>query len=309
MRQASPDLTRLGCALSELLPGAVVVSRRANLFSSSFLSEVVTCRLRGGEELRLLCKYGAGPADASGYGHRGGVAYEALVYRDLLQPLGVRAAPFFGAHLDPHTGATWLVLGFEQGRRINKRLGLAACWIGDFQRAAGVRFADEPPAWLKRYDTAYYAQWARRTRHLAAQLGLGAPWLPAVCMGFESVALDLLNLRPTAIHGEFYPHNVILHEDAAVPIDWESAAFGAGEIDLASLTEGWSSEDVEECVRAYAASRWPEGVPSEFETAFDVARLYLDFRWLGEDPAQLADPDSRWYLDDLLVRGERLGLI
>lgn len=308
MGQASPDLTRLGCALGELLPGAVVLSRRANLFSSSFLSEVVTCRLAGGQELCLFCKYGAGAADATGYGHRGGVAYEALVYRDLLRPLGVRAAPFFGAHLDPHTGATWLVLGFQQGRRINKKLGLAARWIGAFQRAAALRFGAKPPAWLKRYDTVYYAQWARRTRHLAAQLGLCPPWLPAVCVGFEAVVSDLLNLRPTAIHGEFYPHNVILHEDAAVPIDWESAAFGAGEIDLASLTEGWSSEDVDECVRSYAAARWPEGRPSEFEAVFDAARLYLDFRWLGESPAQLADPESRWYLDDLLVRGGRLGL-
>jgi Phosphotransferase enzyme family len=309
MGPALPDLTQLGCAIGKLLPGAVVVSRKANVRSSSFLTEVVTCRLPGGEELRLFCKYGTGAADATGYGHRGGVAYEALVYRDLLHPLGVRAAPFFGAHLDPHTGATWLVLGFQQGGRINKKLGLAARWIGEFQRAAALRFGDKPPAWLRRYDTVYYTQWAQRTRRLAAQLGLCVPWLPAVCVGFESVATDLLKMQPTVIHGEFYPCNVILHRDAAVPIDWESAAFGAGEIDLASLTEGWSTEDVDECVRDYAAARWPGGLPREFERAFHAARLYLDFRWLGEEPAQLADPESRWYLDDLILRGERLGLI
>jgi len=309
MGQTSPDLTRLGRAMGELLPGAVILSRQANLFSSSFLSEVVTCRLAGGEEVRLFCKYGSGPDEATGYGHRGGVSYEAQVYRDLLLPLGMRTVPFYGTHFDQCKGTTWLVLGFQQGKRINKRLCLAARWIGEFQRAASARFRDTPPGWLKRYDPVYYTQWARRTREFAEWLGLGLTWMPQMSDGFESVAVDLLGLRPTAIHGELYPHNVILHADAAVPIDWESAAFGAGEIDLASLTEGWSAAELDQCLREYAAARWPEGLPEEFDPAFDAARLYLDFRWLGEEPAQLTDPESRWYLDDMIVRGQRLGLI
>jgi len=309
MGQPPPDLARLSCAIGNLLPGAVVVSRQANIRMSSFLTEVVTCRLPGGEELRLFCKYGAGADEATGYGHRGGVSYEAQVYRDLLQPLGVRTVPFYGTHLDPDSGTTWLVLGFQPGWCIDMRLGLAGRWIGEFQRAATARFCDSPPAWVMCYDPAYYAQWPRRTREFAERLGLRMRWLPAVCEGFESVASDLLSLRPTVIHGELYPHNVILHADAAFPIDWESAAFGAGEIDMASLTEGWPAADVNECLREYAAARWPEGPPVDFDAALDAAQVYLDFRWLGEEPAQLADPESRWYLDDLLVRGERLGLI
>src|SRR5262252_6602162 len=309
MGQPPPDLARLSCAIGNLLPGAVVVSRHANVRSSSFLTELVTCRLPDGEDLRLFCKYGNGADEATGYGHRGGVSYEAQVYRDLLLPLGVRTVPFYGTHLDPDTGTTWLVLGFQPGWCIDMKLGLAARWIGEFQRAATARFGGRPPGWLKRYDRDYYAQWARRTSDFAERLGLGLRWLPAVREGFESVALDLLGLRPTVIHGELYPFNVILHLDAALPIDWESAAFGAGEIDLASLTEGWSAADVDECRREYAAARWPEGPPEGFDAAFDAARLYLDFRWLGEEPAQLLDPESRWFLDDLILRGERLGLI
>ena len=309
MGLASPDLALLGRALGEMLPGAVVLSRQANVRSSSFLSEVVTCLLPGGDELRLFCKYGAGADEATGYGHRGGVSYEARVYRDLLQLLGAKTVPFYGTHLDPDTCTTWLVLGFQPGWCIDMRLGLAARWIGEFQRAATARFRDGPPAWLKRYDRAYYAQWARRTREFAERLGLGLRWLPALCKGFESMALDLLGQRPTAIHGELYPHNVLLHVDAAIPIDWESAAFGAGEIDLASLTEGWSAADLDECLREYTAARWPGGLPEDFDRAFDAARLYLDFRWLGEDPGQLTDPDSRWFLDDMILRGERLELI
>jgi hypothetical protein len=309
MAQAPPDLTRLGRALDELLPGAVIVSREANVRNSSFLTEVVTCGLPGGEDLRLFCKYGNGADEATGYGHRGGVSYEARVYRDLVQPLGMGTVPFYGSHVDPDTGNTWLVLGFQPGWCIDMRLGLAARWIGEFQRAAAARFGDMPPAWLKRYDRSYYAQVAGLTREYAEQLGLGLGWLPAVCEGFDSVASDLLGLRPTAIHGELYPHNVILHLDTVVPIDWESAAFGAGEIDLASLTEGWPPTDVDECLGEYAAARWPEGLPEDFEAAFDAARLYLDFRWLTEKPAMFTHPESSWYLNDLILRGGRLGLI
>src|SRR5215472_2474393 len=309
MGQASPDLSRPGHAVGALLPGAVVVSRHANVRSSSFLTELVTCRLPDGEDLRLFCKYGKGANEATGYGHRGGVSYEARVYRDLLQPHGVRTVPFYGTHLDPDTGTTWLVLGFQPGWCIDMSLGVGARWIGEFQRAATARFGDKPPRWLKRYDRSYYAQWARRTKEFAERLGLGLRWLPALCEGFESVASDLLGLRPTVIHGELYPHNVILHLDTVVPIDWESAALGAGEVDLASLTEGWSAADLNECLREYAAARWPDGAPQDFDPVFDAARLYLDFRWLGVEPSQLQDPESRWFLDDLILRGGRLGLI
>src|SRR5215831_7877724 len=103
MAQPPPDLARLSCALDDLLPGAVVVSRQAYIYSTTFSTEVVACRLPGGEELRLFCKYGTGADEATGYGHRGGVSYEAQVYRDLLQPLGVRTVPVYGTHLDPDT--------------------------------------------------------------------------------------------------------------------------------------------------------------------------------------------------------------
>ena len=41
-------------------------------------------------------------------------------------------------------------------------------------------------------------------------------------------------------HGEFTPHNVLWQGGRAVPIDWESAAFGAGEVDLAVLLDAFS---------------------------------------------------------------------
>ena len=67
-------------------------------------------------------------------------------------------------------------------------------------------------------------------------------------------------------------------------MDWESAAIGAGEIDLASLTDGWPTEIAESCEREYAAARWPQGPPPEFAERLALAKLYWGLRWLGNTP-------------------------
>ena len=55
----------------------VVLERRPNPRESTYPSEIVTCRLDGGSEVSLFCKYGIGYGHRS-YGHRW-VVYEAVV--------------------------------------------------------------------------------------------------------------------------------------------------------------------------------------------------------------------------------------
>src|SRR5713101_2449546 len=95
-----PDLQALTlgltCALlSNAHSGAHLMVRRRepNLYVSTFASEVVTCCMEDGRELQLFCKYGAGHTD-NVYGHKGGVPYEAEVYRRVLHPLPISAARF-----------------------------------------------------------------------------------------------------------------------------------------------------------------------------------------------------------------------
>ena len=113
-------------------------------------------------------------------------------------------------------------------------------------------------------------------------------------------------MPPTVVHGEFYPENILVREGAIYPIDWESTALAAGEIDLASLTEGWSEDVARDCEEQYRQVRWPGGPPDGFYRRLWTARLYLQFRWLGDHPETDV---SEWRLEALLVAGQRLGLL
>ena len=96
---------------------------------------------------------------------------------------------------------------------------------------------------------------------------------------------QLISCNQTIIHGEYYPRNILFKEGVIYPVDWESAAFAAGEIDLASLIEGWDKENVEAAKEAYKKNRWPEGVVNnnDFENRLLLARIYFHFWWWQEN--------------------------
>ena len=94
----------------------------------------------------------------------------------------------------------------------------------------------------------------------------------------------LVDRPTTVIHGEFTPHNVLMRNGHAYPVDWESAAIAIGEIDLVCLTDKWPAHVASQCEREYQSARWPDGAPDDFSYRLDLARLYWNFRWLGDRP-------------------------
>jgi Phosphotransferase enzyme family len=130
--------------------------------------------------------------------------------------------------------------------------------------------------------------------------------VPSPAQRFEDVVPLLLDCPLTIIHGEYYPPNILWREEVIYPVDWESAAVAAGEIDLAALTEGWPPGFVEQCELEYQRARWPEGPPTGFERRLAAARLYLHFRWLGSETDRAP---SLWRFEQLRCEGERLGLV
>jgi hypothetical protein len=286
----------------------VVMARSPNVYSSTAPSEIVRCRLGDGRDLKLLCKYSLGPGGNS-FGHRGGGPYEAIVYRRVLQPLEASVPVLHGVHVDPATQSTWLVLDYVEGfsRGMSRdSMFLAAAWAAAFHRAAE---ALRPiPVELSVYDRGYYHGWAARTEEFAATGRGRRPWLAGVCARFTELGPDLLGVRPTVIHGEYYPHNVLsrLHREIH-PVDWESAALGAGEIDLASLTEGWPASYASRCEYLYERVRWPDGAPGDFRRALAAARVYLALRWLGESPSQTRSRLSTPYFEELHRQARELG--
>ena len=291
-----PGAEALRRGLSEVLrvPEADVSAiERHEVFTSTHPTEALVCRFRDGREARLFCKYtgGYGRAgyDHERYGHRGGLRYEAEVFRRVLSRMDVGAPEFHGTFESAEPPDFWLVLGWIEGATPvtwmprPDALSLAGAWLGRFHRSTEGAAHDEI---LTRYDEAYYLGWARRTAEFSEPWHGDHSWLFEACRRFEEVLPLLLDAPPAMIHGEFYGKNVVLRGDTVHAFDWESAAIGPGEIDLASITDGWwEPELVKEAESAYRAERWPGAEPPAFTERAAAARLYLGFRWLGDNPA------------------------
>jgi hypothetical protein len=289
-----PDHASLERVLTQRLgEGAAIVERRSNVLASRFGSEVITCRDDAGAIHRLLCKYGP-TAAGSGSGHRGGVAYEGAVYRHALEPSGTGTARLWAVRDENDEGLTWLMIDYFDGaERLNwdpAAMLPATDWIARFHAVMQPRIDAPELAFLSRYDECYLAPWATRAIRRIGETGRRRfAWWSRLSDGFRECVELLLAAPATVIHGEFYPSNVLQVGGAIRPVDWESAAVGAGEIDLASLIEGWPEKLARECVEHYRVTRWPVGAPASFERVLDAARVYLALRWLGDETV----PDNK----------------
>ena len=287
-------------------PPVELVERRPNPSPSTYPTEIVVCRLADGTTRELFCKYSSGFRH-SVYGHRGDVAYEAAVYGSVLTSSPVPTVGFFGHHESGE--GTWLVLDHLDGAaRAGKApdggdMPAAAEWAGRFHAA----HEGADAGGLTRYDAAYYRGWLERARRFATDVPGDLAWLAPLEDRFDSVVAALTAAPQTVIHGEYYPRNVLIAGGRVNPVDWESAAVGPGEIDLAMLTEGWDPEATAACERAYAGARWPEGAPRSFPRVLGCARVYVLLRWLGDRPEWTRASSYRF--DTLHAECELLGLV
>jgi hypothetical protein len=293
----------------------IILDRQPNIDLSTFPSEIVTCQLDEGSELRLLCKYEAGHSHKV-YGHRGNVAYEAEVYRHVLQPLRTSTPTFYGALTDMTKGETLLILEYlDNSLHVHRTpepvvaMSQAARWIGRFHAENEARLSNALPMFLNTYDAEYYLGWVRRALLFAKPWHTCFPWLASLCERSEEFVAALLAPPPTVIHSEYYPLNILFRNGIVHPVDWESAAIAAGEIDLASLTEGWPAEIARECELEYQLARWPAGAPANFDRTLGAAQLYWSFRWLGDRPDWTTSESNLWRFERLRSVGERLRLI
>lgn len=266
-----------------------LTDRKPFYYCSTSPAEVITCRLNNGQLVSLFCKYGGSHAQYS-YGHRGGVEYEAEIYREILQQAPVSTPRFYGYSNDDNK-KVWLAIEYLSGSNLLKDIpyaenfAKAAAWIGHLHKF----YESRPCPVVKMYDTAYYEIWLKSVENLFGILKDKHPWLPAVC-GYFKENLHLFTASPqTFIHGEYYAKNMLVKEGRIYPIDWESAAIGPAEIDFASLVEGWDEERINLARKSYFTARWPDGNFSagEFEKKVLLASIYFFLRWTGEydDPA------------------------
>jgi hypothetical protein len=292
---------------------SVVILDRHEYKGSTFPVEIVSCLLPDGGRVQLFCKYESGRSH-TGHGHRRGVSYEADVYENVLSGLRSSAPAYFGRHRDRATGDTWLFIEALEGKSIANThrpdsilaLRQAAGWIGRLHRECESRVPEFQS--ITRYEAGYYRGFVDRALAFSRTRGDDAALL-AVCHRADEFIDHLVTAQPTLIHGEFYPGNVLCEKDRICPVDWESTAVAPGELDLASLTEGWPPPFVAECEREYAQARWPDGVPAPFQRTLCAARLYWAFRWLGDKPERFDRPrKSGSALARLFEQAERWSL-
>ena len=86
----------------------------------------------------------------------------------------------------------------------------------------------------------------------------------AFCDRIDRVSHILQRVPQTLIHGDYYPDNTMCLDGRISVFDWEQTAIAPGEIDLASLTNGWHDEVVQATEDAYRCARWPGGAPASF---------------------------------------------
>ena len=277
----------------------VALRRQSTPYVTTFPCVIVNCRFADGAKLRLFCKYGAKGGGCS-YGQRGGVDYEAEVYRHVLQPSGFSTPLFYGSHVDPISGGTWLIIEYL-GRSLRagkvsglRAMRLAARWIGEFHAANEARAAGDVVSFLTNCDAAWYRGWPRRAFHFARRLKLHLPWLPPVSKQLEDEIASLAVLPRTIIHGEYYPHNIMYQAGRIRPVDWETAAIAPGEVDVATMTEGWPLAAARELEAEYKQARWPAGPPANFERNLTLARAYMQLRWIGDDDPRKSSNMTRW---------------
>ncbi len=310
-----PDLETLTVGINsvfqaqELGQHVTVLARNPNLRSGRRSpSEIVTVRLKDGSLRRLFCKYG-------GYDWHShalwGVAYEVEIYRQVLVTLDINTAKFHGVHTIVAPDKICLVLEYledcEELKSSSQPGAMieASRWLGRFHSATEELISEGAIPFLKIFDTAYYREWAKRTKKFAASQRRSPPWLTPLCQKWEELAESLVMPPFCIIHGDFYGSNILMRGNVPFVVDWESAAAAAGEIDLAFHTNGWPEEIVTLCETEYRKTRWPENPPAEFDLRLQASRLYQQFRWLGDHP----DWISGQAFQRLRTLAERLELI
>jgi aminoglycoside phosphotransferase (APT) family kinase protein len=221
---------------------------------------------------------------------------------------------FYGTYADPATDRLWLVLEYVgESRRLRDiddptAMQQAARWIGRFHQRS-TKCHGSGQAFLTRLDPDYYRGCVSRTARFAHPWRDEFPWIRPLCGSLET-ALPSLAAQPQAIvHGEFYRHNVLFQKGIVRPVDWETAAAAPGEIDLVSLTEGWPRAIARPCEIEYQRARWPNGTPRSFARTFDLARLYVHLRWLGDETEPTFGKKKTWRFREMLVISKRLGLL
>ena len=305
------------------------LNRQPSKYRSSFALEALSLRLSSERQLEIMFKdlsWSGLTADACRAKRH--ASYDPLrelaVYDEVLRRHPTLGASCFGTVADSAQDRYWLFI--EQFR------GVELYQIGDFDVWKHVaRWLAVMHASLRRTVEGNAALQARLITHEAAQQEL---WFRRACQSVASThgavasrglkelfkLLPRLNRalstgRPTLIHGEFYPSNIMVaNTDTSwrvCAVDWEMAGLGVGLLDLAALVAGrWTAAQQQELACSYyqvISTHGEEWREVDFFETLDCCRLYIALRWLGWSDEWTAPSDhAHDWLEGAMSAGQRL---
>lgn len=279
-------------------------NRRLNPYASRSPTEIASFVGPDGQTRDVLVKYEDEAIEESEKDHRGGTRLECLVYERVLDPLNIRPE-YFASGIDPTTGRTWLIVEYISDA-LNlgeapqpQSLRAAARWLGKFHSAQVIKLNGQKLDFLTQYKSDYFATCVSRTIQFAGDTLRHYPWFPQACARSEDAFRILTDAPQTIVHGEYYAKNILWRDGAIFPVDWETAAIAPGEIDVASLIEGWPAGLAAEALETYCTSRGITLNDKEFQRRLVAADIYWAFRWLGYRPDWTIDPGARTSFDML----------
>lgn len=316
-----PSRATLARGLADVFAAATAVHgpctithRRENPRSSTYLGDIVRVRFADGRREELLCKYADGVELVPPTAHRG-LAYEARVYERVLAAAPLSLPRFWGSFTDPDTGGLVFVMRFYprgmSAAQACEHGGLEAMvgWMAEFHDWGEAHAGD--PAWqfLTRHDTDYYRLWLDRTCEVARPFANEYSWLDTAVAAYRDLIPLLAAARPAVVHGELTTRNSLWADGLIMPVDWETAALGAAEVDLAMFTFDWDLDELREIESRYVARRWPGGPPAGFSERMLAARLYVAFHWIFGSPGGHTEERIRNHLATVQSEAARWGVI
>jgi len=316
-----PSRQSLARGLSEVFSAEIatrgplrVRHRRTSPRLSTYPADVVRVEFADGSSEHLLCKYAHGVEHAAFSPHQG-LAHEARVYETLLRYDSALLPRYWGSFTDDETGDFAFVMRFYPGEmnaaQACEQGGLTELirWMAAFHTWGESQVAEPGWGFLTRYDEPYYAHWLDLTSALARPMAQDFPWLDQVAAAYRE-RISLLTRRPqTIIHGELTTRNTLWADGRIMVIDWETAAVGPAEIDLALFTFDWDLEDVRSLEESYVHARWQGSAPTGFTEVMLAARLYVAYHWIFSSPDGRDEARVRSHLETVQRKAARWGII
>ena len=255
-----------------------IISNKASTHEGSFPANIIECQLKTGERILLRLKYST--RRQSRQFKRKGIEYEAMVYNHILKNSSLSTPTYYGFLKARNDDL--LLLGFLENGTLIKHaepsaFAKAAKWIAEFHNS----FEGLEYSFLKKLDQNYFLKWIDKIEMITAN-EKDIEWLGNLASYYRNNIRMLLEQPQTIIHGEFYGKNILIKDDCIFPLDWEACAIGPPEIDLAALMDGKDAERAKLAKSNYMATRFPNGVPADFEKKLTLAELYFKLRWIAE---------------------------